>query len=508
MKKNTNLQLLLSLALASEIFYIAIASLGDLRQNVPIFLLCYGAAFVLYWAAARGFFDFGRNREKRKRQELLALPVSIPLLSWLERILHLQKFEDKLGSREILIIGLVFGLVFRITMLITEPSLSDDVYRYIWDGKVASHGINPFQHPPNADTLQTLRDSQYYPKINHREISTIYPPVSQMVFSVVYKIKPTVFAFKVVFLLFDLLTIAALLLLLKSLRLSLNRVLLYAWNPLIIVEFSGNAHADIIGIFFLVTALWLLAEKKLQWSNLFMVLSFLTKFITLLFLPILTALKKQNRILIVLSFVILTAAFYLPYADAGSNLFSGFLVYSSKWQFNGSIFAGILWLMEKYLPVQWVVDLMITPHGLTPDAETITTRTLDLALVVTKVVVGLIFVGIFTYFFMRLGKDLRRYGRLWLFKLGGILFGALFLLNPTVQPWYLCWTLPFLVIAPNRAFILWTGLVGLSYWILIDYTAAGVWQESDWVRWVEYTPFYGVLVFDFFAKKVKTRRSA
>ncbi len=247
MKKNINLQLLLSLALGSEIFYIAIASLGDLRQHVPTFLGCFGAAFSLYWAAARGFFGLGKNREKRKRQDLWTLPSSIPPLFWLERILHLKKSEDKLGTREILIIGLVFGLVFRITMLITEPSLSDDVYRYIWDGKVASHGINPFQHPPNADTLQTLRDSQYYPKINHREISTIYPPVSQMVFSVVYKIKPTVFAFKVVFLLFDLLTIAALLLLLRSLRLSLNRSLLYVWNPLIIVEFSGNAHADIIG---------------------------------------------------------------------------------------------------------------------------------------------------------------------------------------------------------------------------------------------------------------------
>ena len=130
MKKNINLQLLLSLALGSEIFYIAIASLGDLRQNVPTFLGCFGAAFSLYWAAARGFFALGKNHEKRKKQDLRTLPFSIPTLFWLERILHLKKSEDKLGTREVLIIGLVFGLVFRITMLITEHSLPPNLGTY------------------------------------------------------------------------------------------------------------------------------------------------------------------------------------------------------------------------------------------------------------------------------------------------------------------------------------------------------------------------------------------
>ena len=82
-------------------------------------------------------------------------------------------------------------------------------------------------------------------------------------------------------------------------------------------------------------------------------------------------------------------------------------------------------------------------------------------------------------------------------------FGGFFLLSPTAHPWYLCWLLPFLVVVPNRAWLLLTGLVGLSYWILIDYSKTGIWQETSWVKWVEYSPFYFLLVFDGIKNRIK-----
>ncbi|MCG8604123.1 glycosyltransferase 87 family protein [bacterium] len=428
-------------------------------------------------------------------------------MSWLQRFFREQKFEEKLPRREILVVGLVFGAVFRITMLVTTPSLSDDIYRYIWDGKVANAGINPYKYTPKADTLRALQDPEHYPKINHKEISTIYPPVSQLIFTGVYKLNPSIWAFKVAFLMFEMLTIGVLLLILRRLRMNPNRALIFVWNPLVIIEFAGSGHADIIGIFFMSAGLWLLVEKRLQWSNVMIVLSFLTKFITILFLPILTYLKKQNRILIVLVFIIFTAVFYLPYASAGAGLFSGLLVYTSKWQFNGSIFSVCLAAIESSLPQRWVIDWMIVPQGQQADPATLATRTLDLALTITKVIVGLIFGWVFLYYLKRLGKDLRREGRRWLFRLGMILFALFFVLNPTVQPWYLCWLLPFLVVTPNRALILLTGLVALSYWILITYSNTGEWQETNWVKWAEYLPFYLVLAFDFVTNRIRERKT-
>ena len=505
MKKNFHLQSLLSLALAAEIIYIMIATIGDLRDQIPTFLICYGLIFVIYWIAAVVFFDFrsiGDTPQKGKARKPIQATGKI---SWLERFLTSQRKEEKLAPREILIIGVIFGVAFRITMFLTTPSLSDDIYRYIWDGKVANHGMNPFQYSPDAEALSALQDQEHYPRINHKEISTIYPPVNQMVFAGLYWLHPSLTTFRVAFILFDLLAAGALFLLLKHLRMNPCRVLIYFWNPLVVVEFSSSAHADIIGIFLLSLALLLLAWKRLQWSNMAVVLSFLSKFIAVLLLPILTSLKKHNRIIIVLAFVLFAAVFYLPYADAGGGLVTGLTVYASKWQFNPSIFAIILSGVKSILPESWIVNFMITPYGFAPDAETIATRGTDLALMISKGVVALIFAVISVFYLVRLRKDLAREGEIWVFKLGLILFGSFLLLNPTVQPWYLCWLLPFLVVVPNRACILLTGLVGLSYWIFVDYSKTGVWQESNWVRWVEYLPFYLVLVLDVTLSKFKAR---
>ncbi len=275
------------------------------------------------------------------------------------------------------------------------------------------------------------------------------------------------------------------------------------WNPLIIVEFAGSGHSDIIGIFFMVFSIWLLLAGRLYWSNAALVFSFLTKFISALYLPVILYLKKKNRIVLVLMFIALTALFYLPYADAGERLFTGLKVYSSKWRFNASIFEVIFRTVKSLLPDSVVVKYMIAPYGYAANAETIATRGADLALLLAKGIVAVLFIGWLVYYLKRLPRDLSREGSVWIFKFGLFVLGAFFLLNPTLQPWYVAWLMPLLVVAPNRAWILFTGLVGLSYWILIDYTQLGVWQESTWVRLVEYVPFYLLLTYDAVRAKLQ-----
>lgn len=501
-RRNYNLQTLLVLALGSEISYIVIASFGNLRNHIPAYLACYGVVFAIYWISALTFFDF-RVVKQNEHDSPSSASNLIKEGQWLRSFLNFKN-QDALSTKEIVSIGIIFGVVFRATLLLTTPSLSDDIYRYLWDGRVASHGINPFEYSPDAEEISSLRDQEIYPKVNHKEISTIYPPVNQLIYWGLYKVKPTVLAFKTAFFCFDVLTIGVLLLLLKRLSIRLTRVLIYVWNPLVIIEFAGSGHADIIGVFFLTVSLWLLVEKRIQWANLALVFSFLNKFISILILPVIAYCKRQSKIMVALVFVLITALLYLPYADAEAKLFSGLSVYSSKWQFNGSIFEVVLTTVKRLLPESWIIKYMVTPYGYAPDAETIASRGTDLALIIAKIIIVLVFCGIFFYYMKRLRNDLSRHGDRWVFKIGVILLGWFFLLNPTVQPWYLCWLLPFLIVAPNRAWILLTGFVGLSYWILIDYTRDGVWQESAWVLWVEYLPFFALLIYD--ALKATTSR--
>ncbi|MFQ5638426.1 MAG: hypothetical protein ACE5IR_10580 [bacterium] len=498
-ERNYYLQTFLIFALASEFFYVIIALLGDLRAHIPAYLLCYAGAFIIYWIAAVTFFDFNTEKPDEHRAPAQVDPEQ-NRARWLRDFLIRIKKQEALSSKEILSIGIVFGVIFRITFLLAAPSLSDDIYRYIWDGKVSNSGINPFQYPPNADELTPLRDQTIYPKINHRGISTIYPPVNQFIFWATYRISPTVFAFKVTFVLFDLFTIALLFLLLKTFAIKATRILIYVWNPLIIVEIAGSAHSDIIGVFLLTLFLWLFVKRKIHWANVILAVSFLTKYITILFLPLLFFFKRYSKILIVLIFLVVVAMLYLPYADAEKRLFEGLFVYSDKWQFNGSIFELLLATIHPLLTEEMIVKVMITPYGYSPDAETIATRGVDLALLLSKLISAIIYTGIFSYYLFRFQKDPTREQETGIFRIGLILLGWFFLLNPTVQPWYLCWLLPLLVIVPERAWILLTGLVALSYWILIDYTKLGIWQLPSWVLWLEYTPFYALWFYDSASK--------
>src|SRR6185436_3074482 len=107
---------------------------------------------------------------------------------------------------------LIFAAGFRAELAGKRPYLSTDVYRYIWDGRVQSAGINPYRYRPSAEELADLRDENIYPKINRGDYSiTPYPPVAQMVYAAIYWIRPSsVIAFKFAMSAFDLLTMLAL----------------------------------------------------------------------------------------------------------------------------------------------------------------------------------------------------------------------------------------------------------------------------------------------------------
>src|SRR5205814_4269447 len=168
------------------------------------------------------------------------------------------------ASRRGLLGVIGFALVFRLALVPTQPLLSDDVYRYVWDGRVQAAGINPYRFVPADDALAPLRDAEVYPKINRRDYArTIYPPAAQAFFLVTHVVAGDgVVRMKLAAVAIDMLSIGLLVALLRRRRLDPARVAVYAWHPLVVWEFGHSGHVDALAVMLLVGALYALERRR------------------------------------------------------------------------------------------------------------------------------------------------------------------------------------------------------------------------------------------------------
>ena len=225
------------------------------------------------------------------------------------------------ASRPIVLIAIVFAVLFRLSIIFAPPYLSDDIYRYIWDGRVQAAGINPYRYLPAAPELAQLRDDDIYPKINRRDYAhTLYPPVAQVVFLLTTRISETVTWMKVTMLAFELVTIWAIAQLLNLLGRPRQLLLLYAWHPLVIWEFAGSGHVDAISIGFMALAFLAWQRKSDVGAGLMLACATLTKLFPVVLLP---ALLKLDRWRIAAVFVATIVVGYLVYLSVGPTAVLG-----------------------------------------------------------------------------------------------------------------------------------------------------------------------------------------
>ena len=415
---------------------------GNLRQNIVLCEIIYFAAFALFL-------------------------ISLLLLKTAEKTenpagLHGRKgYELFLHQNYYLICILFFAVCFRGILWFSPPTLSDDIYRYVWEGRMVASGINPFAVPPSDPSLAPLRDQAIYPNIARSTLTAIYPPLSQFIFALSAWLSPTVCAAKLMFIVFDILAIYILLLTLRELSMPVTRIAIYAMNPLIIMEFAGSGHSDSAGIFFLLFALYLCLKKRTYSPVVCLALSVLNKFLPLVFLPFMLGRKKAANILLFAAAIVL---FYVPFMSAGRKLFQSLTIYVEHWFFNASLYDLFLWVFNDKSAAQRL----------------------------SAVVLLLIMAGLYVWY---LRKDPEERGKA-LYYVACIGLGSFLLLTPVVHPWYVCWIVPLLVIVPNRAWIFFSGAVFLSYLVLRGYVTTGVWVEDPLVKLAQYLPFYGLLLYD------------
>jgi alpha-1,6-mannosyltransferase len=160
-----------------------------------------------------------------------------------------------------LAVVLIVATLLRLSVLFSPPFLSDDIYRYIWDGRVQAAGINPYRFVPDDDHLEPLRDEAIYPNINRSDYAhTIYPPLAQITFLLVTRISESVTWMKAAMVGFEAIAVWLLIKLLIASGLSPERVLIYAWSPLAGWEIAGSGHIDAVAVALLALALW--ARKR------------------------------------------------------------------------------------------------------------------------------------------------------------------------------------------------------------------------------------------------------
>lgn len=256
-----------------------------------------------------------------------------------------SRLGELTDQRSALVLILIGAVVMRLALLFTEPTLSSDIYRYVWDGRVQAAGINPYRYVPAAPELGTLRDPAIWPLINRADYAvTIYPPVAQALFLAITRVGENVVVMKLGLLLCEAVTVAVLIFLLKRLSMPPTRVAVYAWHPLAVWEIAGNGHADAAMIALLMVSLLVFLNGRTLLAGVIATLGALVKPTALLALPVFWRPWDWK---LPLAVVLTIAVAYLPYLSVGSGVFGFLGTYIEEEGFSAGSGFRLVWLLEQ-----------------------------------------------------------------------------------------------------------------------------------------------------------------
>jgi hypothetical protein len=225
-------------------------------------------------------------------------------------------------QRRALIAVLALAALMRLAALLAPPYLSDDINRYVWDGRVEGAGINPYRYVPADPHLAALRDQTIFPNVNRSDYApTIYPPVAEYVFFVATRLSESLTAMKGTQLAFEVAAVLLLLRLLDDWRLPRERILIYAWHPLPLWEFAGSGHVDAAVVTFVALALWARRRQAAWLTGSALAAAALVKFFPAILFPALYRRWDWKMPVAAAATVIIA---YLPFIGAGSAVL-GFL---------------------------------------------------------------------------------------------------------------------------------------------------------------------------------------
>ena len=291
--------------------------LGDLRENIiACVALCVCATLFLY----AGFHYFRRTG------------ISV-------------------RDRDILLVAVLLRLI----VLPLQPSLSDDAWRYLWDGRLVAEGISPYHHIP-ADTALAKYHDELFALQGYPETNTIYPPVAQLIFAGAVSLAEPLgagplaayYLYKLFLIAAELLAIWLLQHLLRHFRRSQTGAMLYAWHPLVVVELAGQGHTD--GFWVLALALgiagfvWNRAGKGLPG----LAFGVVVRLFPILLLPLWARFLRKRQLIAgaILSVPILLLLYVFLDPEAFQRYSTVAARFTNYYEFNGGFYLGMKGVLD------------------------------------------------------------------------------------------------------------------------------------------------------------------
>lgn len=373
------------------------------------------------------------------------------------------------------------AIALRLLLLFAFPALSDDVYRFIWDGRLWAAGLNPFDQLPGyylqpGHAVPGL-DQALFDRLNSPSYHTIYPPVAQGIFALAARLSPgswygAMLVMKGFLLLCELGSLWLIAQLLLHYRLPSRRLLLYALNPLILVEITGNLHFEGAMVFFLLAGWYAMLHRRWIAAGVLLAGSVAAKLLSLLLLPLLLRrvplrhylpLFGAGAVALLLAFGPLLSGFFLD------NFGSSLDLYFRRFEFNGS-----LYYLARRAGFEYRGYNLIATIG-----------------PALAVAAGL---SILLLAALERRPDWRNLARAGLWAVCIFLF-----CTTTVHPWYLCLPVLFCLFTPYRFPLWWSALIVLTY---VNYSF-DPYREVMWIVGLEYGLLLLIIVWELRANALR-----
>lgn len=420
------------------------------RNGIWIFvsLLCYG------------LFAYDLERTNFYRLLLLYTGLFVSFLS----LVFLNKNNTKLL--------IILSFAFRAVLLFSIPNLSDDFFRFIWDGRLIFEGLNPYLYLPESEPNLVADGQQLYEGMGAMNGShyTCYPPLNQFAF-----LMPALFFSKQFFA--STITMRLILIaadvgvlyfgkkLLDLLKLPNYTLFLYLLNPFIILELTGNLHFEGLMLFLLAVALYYLFTNRWKLSAVFFSLSVSVKLIPLLFLPLFLkklGLKKSVSYFTIVA--LLNLLYFAPFFSFSllENFMSSIHLYFQNFEFNASFY----YIIRE-------IGYAIKGYNIIHSVGSVTP---------------------FLVFFAVLALSYFRKNTSFETLLSSMLFSIViyYSLASVVHPWYIALPLFLSVFTGYRFPLVW------SFFIMLSYAAyqEATYQENLYLVAIEYSVVYAVFIYE------------
>lgn len=369
---------------------------------------------------------------------------------------------------------LLAGILFRFLFLFSTPNLSDDFYRFLWDGRALLNGINPYLILPQNNPELIANGAELYNGMGNMNGShyTCYPPLNQFAFTIPAIISEngiliSTIIMRLTLIIADIITLFFSLKILELFKIDKRKILLYFINPFIIIELTGNLHYEGMMIAFLSASLYYLFTSKNHLSALLFAGAISIKLIPLIFFPVFYKKLGFKKIFIYGIIVAITnMVLFIPFLsqDLVDNFMSSIELYFQNFEFNASIYyiiREIGYQVKGYNIIQTVGR--VTPF----------------------IIISITL--ILSFFRKNNQKQTLITSMLWVIC-------CYYFLSSIVHPWYIAIPLFLSLFTKFKFPLLWSYLIILSY---SAYTSSS-YQENLWLVGLEYVLVFGTLFYELF----------